>query len=80
VQMLYDKYNRNNNVALGTTALIANTTGSSNVALGIECFIFKPTNYNVAIGSVALRQNTSGSNNVALGQQALHQIQQETTT
>ena len=44
-----------NNVGVGTDALVANTSGS----------------YNVGVGTGALYENTTGDNNSALGQEAL---------
>ncbi len=58
----------NNNVALGISALKANTTGSYNSAIGWHALLFNTTgNNNVALGSGVLGQNTTGIRNVAIG-------------
>ena len=62
----------NNNLAVGATALVSNTTGNNNFAVGV-CTLYNNTigNSNVAIGCSALRNNTTGCFNVAIGFQTL---------
>ena len=60
------------NVAVGTTALDAITTGDRNVAMGYNALLKNTTGtQNVAIGHQALKNNTSGGYNFALGEEAL---------
>ena len=60
------------NVAVGTTALDAVTTGYSNTALGYNSLTENLIgNRNTAVGSNALKSNTSGITNVAVGSSAL---------
>ena len=60
------------NVAVGTTALDAITTGDSNTALGYNTLTANLAgNRNTAIGSGALKSNTTGITNVAVGSSAL---------
>lgn len=59
-------------VAVGSSALVANTTGYENVAVGESSLT---NNYsgsqNTAIGRSSISANTTGSNNVAVGNLAL---------
>jgi hypothetical protein len=56
------------NIALGTSALAANTTGIGNVAVGRAVLMANTTGtYNTAVGYDSLKSNTSGTNNVAVG-------------
>jgi len=49
----------------------ANTTGSYNIAMGLNAMNFSTTgSYNVALGIQALYNNTTASNNTAVGYQA----------
>jgi hypothetical protein len=58
--------------AVGTAALLNNTTGASNTATGTTALLNNTTgNDNVASGVRALFSNTSGSNNIAIGSSAL---------
>jgi hypothetical protein len=63
----------NRNVAFGSNALISNTTGKYNVAIGggnsNEGALEKNTigEANIAIGSYALIENTTGSSNTCIG-------------
>ena len=60
------------NVAFGTTALDAITTGDSNTAIGYNALTANlEGNRNTAVGSNALKSNTSGITNVAVGSSAL---------
>ena len=60
------------NVAFGTTALGAITTGDSNTAIGYNALTANlEGNRNTAVGSNALKSNTSGITNVAVGSSAL---------
>jgi len=60
------------NVALGTGALIANTTGECNTAVGSLALDANTTaSNNVAIGTNALGANTTGGANTAVGRSAL---------
>jgi hypothetical protein len=60
------------NVAFGTTALDAVTTGDSNTALGYDALTDNTEgNRNTAIGAYALKDNTTGIVNVAVGSTAL---------
>jgi hypothetical protein len=61
-----------NNTALGTVALLFNTTGSENTATGVQA-LFSNTDgvANTATGYQALASNTTGYSNTAVGQQAL---------
>jgi len=60
------------NVAFGTTALDAVTTGDSNTALGYDALSANlGGNRNTAVGTNALRLNTTGITNVAVGSSAL---------
>ena len=60
------------NVAFGTTALDAVTTGDSNTALGYDALSANlGGNRNTAVGMSALRSNTTGITNVAVGSSAL---------
>jgi hypothetical protein len=59
------------NTALGSSALITNTTGSNNTAVGREALLTNTVgNQNTAIGANALRTNTGGGN-TAIGFNAL---------
>jgi hypothetical protein len=56
------------NTALGSTALIANTSGTSNVAVGREALSKNTTGLdNTAVGVRALLNNTLGQANTAIG-------------
>ncbi len=58
--------------AIGTFALINNTTGSHNTASGFQALLANTSGtYNTATGLNALVSNTSGSFNTATGAQAL---------
>ena len=55
------------NLAVGTTALDAVTTGDENVAVGYNALSANTTGYkNVAVGNHALNANTEGMENVAI--------------
>jgi len=58
----------NNNTAVGTSAMAANTSGASNVAIGRESMLENTTGTNnVAVGALSLEQNTTGNQNTAIG-------------
>jgi hypothetical protein len=58
----------NYNTAVGTQAMIANTTGTENVALGAFALDANTTaNQNTAVGYQSLTSNTTGVGNTALG-------------
>ncbi len=60
-------------VAVGTSALAANTTGYYNNAIGYYSLADNTTGYdNTAVGNVALRSNTTGSGNIAIGKNTLY--------
>jgi Chaperone of endosialidase len=60
------------NTAVGTAALLFNTTGSENTALGASALLNNTTGpFNTAIGDDALFSNTEGDDNTATGSQAL---------
>ena len=62
----------NYNIAVGTTALDAVTTGYSNTAIGYNALTENlSANRNTAVGSNALKSNTTGIANVAVGSSAL---------
>jgi len=50
------------NTAVGAAALLLNTTGTENVAVGTDALV-----HNTAVGAVALFNNIDGSENTALG-------------
>jgi len=63
----------NGNVALGTGALVSNTTGAYNTASGFEALENNTTGgSNTASGDRALQNNTAGTANTASGDRALH--------
>ena len=61
-------------VALGTSALNSNTTGSDNIAVGTSALKSNTTGSgNTAIGENTLYMNTRGEDNIAIGRNALYQ-------
>ena len=61
------------NTAVGSKALLNNTTGAYNTANGNQALYFNTTGgYNTASGHIALYNNTTGSQNTAIGVQALY--------
>lgn len=63
------------NVAIGSQALIANTTGSNNAGVGYASLYTNTTGANnTAIGVNALQKNTTQSNNTAVGFSALYNL------
>ena len=61
------------NLAFGTDALNANTTGYNNLAFGTSALRYNTTGYyNLAFGASALYANTTGYNNLAFGASALY--------
>jgi len=62
----------NRNTALGTAALLFNTTGSNNTAVGAVVLLNNNTgDFNTAVGNGALSSNTTGNQNNAFGFEAL---------
>jgi hypothetical protein len=60
------------NTAVGTNALLSNTTGIQNSAFGAAALRFNTTgNNNTASGTAALRDNTTANDNTATGHDAL---------
>jgi hypothetical protein len=60
------------NTAVGTAALLFNTTGSSNNAVGVSALLNNDSGfYNNAHGGLALTSNVDGSGNNAFGDSAL---------
>ena len=60
------------NTAVGTAALLLNTTGSTNTAVGATALLNNDTGFNnTATGANSLRSNTLGGNNTATGAGAL---------
>jgi hypothetical protein len=60
------------NVAIGTTALDAVTTGDNNTAVGYDAMTANTTgSYNTAFGYKSLESNENGNRNIAIGMQSL---------
>jgi hypothetical protein len=60
-----------NNIAVGSQALVANTTGAGNVAMGKEALVSNTTaSNNTAVGYQAGYGVTTGPSNVIIGKQA----------
>ena len=59
------------NTAVGSQALLSNSTGASNSAFGNNALVYTTGSNNNAFGDSALLANTSGGSNVAFGTQAL---------
>lgn len=61
------------NVALGTTTMASNKSGSSNCAIG-RMALYSNTigNQNIAVGQYSLYNNIDGESNIAIGQEALY--------
>ena len=61
------------NLAVGTTALDAITTGDQNTALGYDAMTANTTgSFNTAFGYKSLESNGSGNRNIAIGMQSLN--------
>jgi len=60
---------RTENTAVGDSALLNNTIGGANVAVGFEALRASNGNFNTAVGFLA-GQNLSSDNNIAVGYQA----------
>ena len=59
-------------VALGTSALNSNTTGSDNIAVGTSALRSNTTgSVNTALGDSALKSNTTGEHNISIGYAAM---------
>ena len=59
-------------VALGTSALKSNTTGSDNIAVGTSALKSNTTgSVNTALGDSALQSNTTGEHNISIGYAAM---------
>ncbi len=66
-----DGYNADLMVAVGTKAMLANTTGYYNTAIGGQSLVNNTTGYyNTALGASALNTSTTGYGNTALGYNA----------
>ena len=64
--------NINDNIAIGSQALLSNTSGGGNTAIGMSALNLNTTGTrNTATGSNALKNNTEGANNTAYGRAAL---------
>ncbi len=60
--------NGSKNVAVGSSAMQFNTTGTNNTGVGFGALYLNTTGaQNTALGTTALNINTTGSNNVAVG-------------
>jgi hypothetical protein len=60
------------NTAIGSSALLTNTTGSENTAVGFDALRANTTGQsNVAVGRNAMTSNTTGGNNASFGRFAL---------
>lgn len=71
-----DDANNNKNVALGISALGANTSGQRNHAIGHHALNSNTTGSgNFAVGLGTLQSNTNGSNNIALGNEAMETLE-----
>ena len=58
----------NQNIGIGISSLIFNTTGYNNIGLGGVTMLFNTTGYqNIAIGTQSLFYNTTGRDNIAIG-------------
>jgi hypothetical protein len=67
------KGNVSTNVAIGTSALGANTTGVQNLGFGHNALLNNTTGaYNTAVGNGSLNANIAGSKNIGLGGQSLY--------
>ena len=62
----------NNNVAMGSEALTANTSGKRNSAMGSKALYTNNNDDNTAVGFEALYTNSSGNKNTSIGSQALY--------
>ena len=62
-----DIFTGNLNVAIGGGALYSNTTGTGNVAVGIQALYPNNGNGNIAVGSGAGGNLTAGDNNIDIG-------------
>lgn len=74
-----DRFNilKNENYALGNTALASISTGNSNLALGQYSLRYNTTgSNNIALGAYALRDNISGYENMGFG---IYSLAQNTT-
>ncbi len=66
-----DDLSTNQNVAIGTSAFVSNSTGEDNVAVGYYALNVSTGNNNVGVGAQSLAGNTSGANNVGVGFKSL---------
>jgi hypothetical protein len=62
---------QDSNIAIGATALIQNTTGFNNVAVGSQALQNSTSNNNTAVGFNALAALTTGNTNTAIGRGSL---------
>src|SRR5438034_5691128 len=64
--------NADSNAAVGTAALLLNTSGTQNTAVGTDAMVFNDSgDSNTATGSFALMNNATGDSNTAIGWEAL---------
>jgi hypothetical protein len=64
--------NADQNTAVGTAALILNTTGTQNTAVGTAAMVFNDNGvFNGAVGAHALENNVDGFSNNAVGNSAM---------
>jgi hypothetical protein len=67
------KGNISSNIAIGSNALLLNTTGPNNLAVGINTLLSNSTGSgNLAIGTSSSLSNTTGGNNISIGTNALY--------
>jgi len=59
------------NTVVGSNALLTNTAGANNVAVGLDALRLSTASNNVAVGYHTLKANTTGDGNVAVGPFAL---------
>jgi hypothetical protein len=64
--------NKNTNTAIGSNALLSNSTGEGNTAIGYQTLIFNTLGaHNTGIGYRTLTNNIGGGNNIAIGNMSL---------
>ena len=67
------KGNVSSNVAIGSSALLLNTTGPNNLAVGINALLSNSIGSgNLALGTSSSLSNTTGNNNISVGTNALY--------
>ncbi len=63
-----------NNIAYGKVSLTAISSGSSNIAIGVQAMQTATGSTNTAVGAAAMSSAASTTNNIAIGPQALQNI------